>query len=108
MRILIIEDDRESADYLVKAFREVGYIADLGHRETFLAVGGEIRHIADLAECLDEIVGGLAVIFDDQDAHLGNSSGSGGGHGRLSFNMTRPAFSCKATGRHSVDRKSGR
>ena len=23
MRILIIEDDRESADYLVKAFREV-------------------------------------------------------------------------------------
>jgi two-component system, OmpR family, response regulator len=29
MRLLIIEDDRESADYLVKAFREVGYIADL-------------------------------------------------------------------------------
>jgi two-component system, OmpR family, response regulator len=29
MRILIIEDDRESADYLVKAFREVGYVADL-------------------------------------------------------------------------------
>ena len=26
-RILIIEDDRESADYLVKAFREVGYVA---------------------------------------------------------------------------------
>jgi len=25
MRLLIIEDDRESADYLVKAFREVGY-----------------------------------------------------------------------------------
>jgi len=24
MRILIIEDDRESADYLVKAFREDG------------------------------------------------------------------------------------
>ena len=29
MRLLIIEDDRESADYLVKAFREVGYVADL-------------------------------------------------------------------------------
>ncbi len=28
MRLLIIEDDRESADYLVKAFREVGHIAD--------------------------------------------------------------------------------
>ncbi len=29
MRLLIVEDDRESADYLVKAFREVGHIADL-------------------------------------------------------------------------------
>jgi len=28
MRLLIVEDDRESADYLVKAFREVGYVAD--------------------------------------------------------------------------------
>lgn len=28
MRLLIIEDDRESADYLVKAFREVGHVAD--------------------------------------------------------------------------------
>ncbi|MEZ5764258.1 MAG: response regulator transcription factor [Xanthobacteraceae bacterium] len=28
MRLLIIEDDRESADYLVKAFREAGHIAD--------------------------------------------------------------------------------
>ena len=29
MRLLIIEDDRESADYLAKAFREVGYVAEL-------------------------------------------------------------------------------
>ena len=29
MRLLIIEDDREAADYLVKAFREVGHVADL-------------------------------------------------------------------------------
>ena len=28
MRLLIIEDDRDAADYLVKAFREVGHIAD--------------------------------------------------------------------------------
>ncbi len=28
MRLLIIEDDREAADYLVKAFREAGHIAD--------------------------------------------------------------------------------
>src|SRR5215475_11384036 len=29
MRLLIIEDDRESAEYLAKAFREVGHVADL-------------------------------------------------------------------------------
>src|SRR3984957_18442049 len=28
MRILIIEDDRDAAAYLVKAFREVGHVAD--------------------------------------------------------------------------------
>ena len=28
MRILVIEDDRAAADYLVKAFREVGHVAD--------------------------------------------------------------------------------
>jgi len=28
MRLLIIEDDRDAADYLVKAFREAGHIAD--------------------------------------------------------------------------------
>ena len=28
MRLLIIEDDRDSADYLVKAFREAGHVAD--------------------------------------------------------------------------------
>jgi two-component system OmpR family response regulator len=39
MRLLIIEDDRESADYLAKAFREVGYIADLaGDGEEGLAL----------------------------------------------------------------------
>src|SRR5262249_57474815 len=28
MRLLVIEDDSDAADYLVKAFREVGHIAD--------------------------------------------------------------------------------
>ena len=28
MRLLVIEDDRDAADYLVKAFREVGHVAD--------------------------------------------------------------------------------
>src|SRR6201984_1572535 len=42
MRLLIIEDDRDGADYLVKAFREVGHVADL-------AVDGE----EGLAHALD-------------------------------------------------------
>src|SRR6267154_5574421 len=44
MRLLIIEDDRESADYLVKAFREVGHVADLasdGEEGLSLAEGGD-------------------------------------------------------------------
>ena len=28
MRILVIEDDRDAADYIVRAFREVGHVAD--------------------------------------------------------------------------------
>src|SRR5260370_19293288 len=42
MRVLIIEDDRDAADYLAKAFREVGHVADL-------AVDGE----EGLAHALD-------------------------------------------------------
>src|SRR3978361_2502623 len=44
MRLWIIEDDRESADYLVKAFREVGHVADLasdGEEGLALADTGE-------------------------------------------------------------------
>ncbi len=29
MRLLIIEDDRDAADYLAEAFREIGHVADL-------------------------------------------------------------------------------
>src|SRR6185503_10262286 len=28
MRILIVEDDRDAADYIARAFREVGHVAD--------------------------------------------------------------------------------
>src|ERR1700704_930241 len=42
MRLLIIEDDRDAADYLAEAFREVGHVADLA------ADGGE-----GLAQALD-------------------------------------------------------
>ncbi|MCJ2083441.1 response regulator transcription factor [Methylobacterium sp. J-090] len=31
MRLLIIEDDREAASYLAKAFREAGHVPDLAH-----------------------------------------------------------------------------
>src|SRR5574337_198134 len=31
MRILVIEDDRDAAAYLVKAFRETGHVVDLAH-----------------------------------------------------------------------------
>jgi two-component system, OmpR family, response regulator len=44
MRILIVEDDRDAADYLVKAFREVGHIADAsfdGEDGLAMALDGE-------------------------------------------------------------------
>ncbi len=44
MRLLIVEDDRESADYLAKAFREVGHVADLasdGEEGLALAESGD-------------------------------------------------------------------
>jgi two-component system, OmpR family, response regulator len=44
MRILIIEDDRDAAEYLTKAFREVGHIADMagdGEEGLALALDGE-------------------------------------------------------------------
>src|SRR5262249_2744811 len=40
MRLLIVEDDRDAADYLVKAFSEVGHVADRA------AVGEEGRALA--------------------------------------------------------------
>ena len=44
MRLLIIEDDRDAAEYLIKAFREVGHIADRaadGEEGLALALDGE-------------------------------------------------------------------
>jgi len=44
MRLLIIEDDRDAADYLVKAFREVGHVAEHaadGEEGLSLAADGE-------------------------------------------------------------------
>jgi two-component system OmpR family response regulator len=44
MRILVIEDDRDAADYLVKAFREVGHVTDAatdGEDGLAMALDGE-------------------------------------------------------------------
>ena len=44
MRILVIEDDRDAADYLIKAFREVGHVADAaadGEEGLAMALDGE-------------------------------------------------------------------
>src|SRR6187455_1854541 len=42
MRLLIIEDDRDAAEYLVKAFREVGHVADWsGDGEDGLAMASD-------------------------------------------------------------------
>src|SRR6476659_6685076 len=44
MRLLVIEDDRDAADYLVKAFREVGHVADAaadGDAGLAMALGGQ-------------------------------------------------------------------
>jgi two-component system, OmpR family, response regulator len=63
MRLLIIEDDRDAADYLVKAFREVGHVADLavdGEEGLSLALDGgyDVLIIDRMLPKLD----GLAVI----------------------------------------------
>ena len=44
MRLLIIEDDRDASDYLAKAFREVGHVADVaadGEEGLALAIDGK-------------------------------------------------------------------
>ena len=53
-------------------------IAAVGQREALLAVGGEIGDVPDFAKRLDEIVGGVAVVFDNQKAHAGIGTGTGG------------------------------
>ena len=52
-------------------------VAGFGERQAFLAVGGEIGDVADFAKRLDQIVGGFAVVFDDQKAHVAIGCGQG-------------------------------
>ena len=71
MRLLIIEDDRDAADYLVKAFREVGHMADRaadGEEGFALALDGgyDVLIVDRMLPKLD----GLAVIGQIGRAHV--------------------------------------
>src|SRR6266699_3818776 len=61
-----------------------------------------IGDITDFAKRLHQIIGGLAVVFDDQEAHIGVGCGQGS---KLSITMARAAPSCKATTRFPVNEK---
>jgi two-component system OmpR family response regulator len=63
MRLLIIEDDRDAADYLVKAFREVGHVADhAGDGEEGLALALDGGYDVLIVDRMLPKLDGLAVI----------------------------------------------
>jgi two-component system OmpR family response regulator len=63
MRILIIEDDRDAADYLVKAFREVGHVADMTtDGEEGLGLALEARHDVLIVDRMLPKRDGLSII----------------------------------------------
>src|SRR5437763_16344188 len=62
MRLLIIEDDRDAADYLVKAFREVGHVADWApDGEDGLALGLEGAYDVMIVDRMLPKLDGLSV-----------------------------------------------
>jgi len=63
MRLLIIEDDREAAEYLVKAFREVGHVADVAREgEEGLALALDGQYDVLVVDRMLPRLDGLAVI----------------------------------------------
>ena len=63
MRLLIIEDDRDAADYLVKAFSEVGHVADrAGDGEDGLAMGLDGKYDVLIVDRMLPKRDGLSVI----------------------------------------------
>ena len=63
MRILVIEDDRDAADYLVKAFREVGHVADAANDgEDGLAMALDGQYDVLIVDRMLPKLDGLAVI----------------------------------------------
>ena len=47
------------------------YWPSIAMREPLLAVGGKVGNVPDLTEGLDQIIGGIAIVFDDQETHDG-------------------------------------
>jgi two-component system OmpR family response regulator len=63
MRLLVIEDDRDAAEYLVKAFREVGHVADrAGDGEEGLALALDGGYDVLIVDRMLPKLDGLAVI----------------------------------------------
>jgi len=63
MRLLLIEDDRDAADYIVKAFREVGHVADHApDGEEGLAMAAEGQYDVLVADRMLPKLDGLSVI----------------------------------------------
>jgi two-component system, OmpR family, response regulator len=63
MRILVIEDDKDAASWLVKGLKESGHIVDLvGDGELGFAVGNEGRHDVLIIDRMLPKLDGLAVI----------------------------------------------
>ena len=63
MRLLIIEDDKDAADYIARAFREVGHVADqAGDGEEGLALGLERQYDVMIVDRMLPKKDGLTVI----------------------------------------------
>ena len=63
MRLLVIEDDRDAAEYLVKAFREVGHIADAANDgEDGFAMASDGQYDVLIVDRMLPKVDGLTVI----------------------------------------------
>jgi two-component system OmpR family response regulator len=63
MRLLIVEDDRETADYLVKALREVGHVADrAADGEEGLSLGFENKYDVMIVDRMLPKLDGLSMI----------------------------------------------
>jgi two-component system OmpR family response regulator len=72
MRLLIIEDDRDAADYLVKAFREVGHMADhAADGEEGLAVAADGGYDVLIVDRMLPKRDGLSVIGTLRDKGVG-------------------------------------